>query len=251
MSKAINLPVDLPQLSQFRDLRDKLAEACSLLERADGFNASQSALALVFTLFQELAYQAEAGSPVGLLQKKAVGGIAERLTSFARGVEPGGFMAALLQSNWLTPQGEDYFCPRFKDMNLTLGEFSSQNTRGAFARAFAIKLQRVDGEAMQLGMNLLPKVLVDEQGQPLDETTSLRVTRIILLCDKALGLGERQSYSISEGLIQNALKVVRKFENPAIDAVLRKVTMKRKHPMFNGMRTDRLLEQFEKIAGEV
>ncbi len=223
MNNTVKIQIDLLQHSQFRELRDIF----------DPPNA-MAALCTHYVLYQELASRAQSGEPIGRLRPKAVLSFIESL-GLIRAITgdltaPGraeAFMAKLTTvTNYLVREGDDYVCPRFSQLNPE-GDFRSKEARGGDVRTFNKRAARASQTATELSLLLPEEKFVDAAGRKLDRDVIKRLMMLIVNCDGALFLSERQPYAYTEALIQNAQLILAKFTDEQIDHTCRKVARNR------------------------
>jgi hypothetical protein len=230
----VKLPIDLNSLPPFRELKALLG-----LERA---------LFVWWTLWQELGYRAQEGNCPGRLP-------AAEVASFVAALEPtesdpkarAQILEHLVAVRLLKRDGDDYVCVRFAISHSDMGQ-RSQAQRGGDMRAYNLRMKKADGQAIQQSFLINEARLVDEQGQPLQAEQVKRVTRLIVACDNALYKGPRPDYGFTEGLIQEALRVLKQFTDEDIDYVCNRVARNRNHPALNGVTTEKLLPMFGGIV---
>jgi hypothetical protein len=234
MDSIVKLPIDLNSLPPFRELKAILG-----LERA---------LFVWWTLWQELGYRAQEGNCPGRLPGAEV-------ASFLAALEPtepnaekrAQIFDQLVAARLLKRDGEDYVCVRFAMTHSDMGQ-RSQAQRGGDMRTYKMRMRQADNQAMQQSFLINEARLVDEQGQPLSAEQVKRVTRLIVACDNALYKGARPDYGFTEGLIQEALRVLKRFTDEDIDYVCNRVALRRNHPALNGVTTEKLLPMFDAIV---
>lgn len=235
MESVIKLPIDLDKLPPFRAMRSALG-----LERT---------LYVWFVLWQELAYRAQEGNGAGRLPKT-------ELPSFLTALEPvepdpvkrEKLLDQVLSAKLLLPDGDDYVCPRFMVLHGEMGPQRSQAQRGGDMRAYRQRMKKSEGEAFQQSLLISGGKLVDEEGLPLPAEDVRRLTRLIVACDNALYKSPRPPFAFTEGLIQDARAVLRRFADEQIDYVCTRVALHRNHPALNGLTTEKLLPMFGDIA---
>jgi hypothetical protein len=234
MDSTVKLPIDLNSLPPFRELKLLLG-----LERA---------LFVWWTLWQELGYRAQEGNCPGRLPLADV-------PSFLASLEPtepnaeqrAQLLQHLVSVRLLKQDGEDFVCPRFAMLHGEMGQ-RSQAQRGGDMRAFKLRMKKAGGQSFQQALLISETKLVDAEGQPLAAEEVKRVTRLIVCCDNALYKDPRPSYGFTEGLIQDALRVLKRFTDEEIDFVCNKVALHRNHPALNGFTTEKLLPVFTDIV---
>ena len=239
MEAAFKFPSDLPLLPQF-----KAVAAAVGVSRA---------YHIWFILWSELFFRAQEGQSQGRLPGKGVPAFIQNLAE----VEPDApkrrelFEQVLVaQAGLLEPDGEDYVCPRFLILNGQAGK-PSRERMGGNRKEFLRRQRGVAADAMEQSF-LLPKdVFVDAEGVPLDGDRVKRVMRLIISCDNALYKPERPKLGYSEGLIQEALKVLARYADEEIDMVVNRLSFHRDHPRLNGMTTEKLLPQFGDMVRSV
>lgn len=235
----MKVPIDLTQLPQFRLLREKLGRA-------------ELAMLAWFTLWQELSYRLQDGGEAGRLRSEDAPGVEQAMESAFRDIGLGehGMLEKMVAARLLVRDGEDYVCPRFAVLHAgSAGR--SQAQRGGDMRAYALRQRKAQGEAFQQSLLIPASRLVDAEGKPLSAEMVKRVTRLVVACDNALFKGARPSYGYTEGLIQDALRVLGRFTDEEIDAMCRTVALKRTHPALNGMNAEKLLPGFAEVAGRL
>jgi hypothetical protein len=234
----IKLPVDVTNLPPFRFLRERLASA-------------SAALWVWVVTFQELLYRAQDGGPVGRFNQGEMDSV---LGAIQSGIPEGNEVTTrmLVESGLLRPDGEDYVCPRFITLHGGVsGGPRSMAARGGDMRAFNLRQRQLEHTAVQQCLAIAERKFVDEEGKALDSEMTRKVTRLIIGCDNALFKSDRPPVLFTEGLIQQALGVLRRFTDEEINAVLTTVAGNRQHPALNGVVTERLLPLFGEMAGRL
>ena len=235
MDSLIKLPIDLDKLPPFRVLRSALG--------------AERALFVWFVLWQELAYRAQEGGCPGRLPKVET-------ASFLAALEPveadaqkrEQLLNLAFHSRLLVLDGEDYVCPRFAVLHGDMGQQRTQAQRGGDMRAYKQRMKKAGGAAFQQSLLISESKLVDEEGQPLAAEEVQRVTRLIVACDNALYKDPRPSFGFTEGLIQDARAVLKRFTDEQIDFVCNQVALHRNHPALNGLTAEKLLPMFGDIV---
>lgn len=236
MEAVLKLPSDLPQLPQFRALQRALGdEPCR-------------ALWLWYGLFQELKYRQDEGGRCGLLPGAEVASVLSSL-----GVDRDFFDRVMVGlSRLLVAEGVDFVCPRYVLLHASCAPGGrSREQMGGDMRAFRSRQAGVTERAMQVTLALPGERFVDAEGVALDSDTVRRVTRLVICCDNALYKEPRPTAGFGEGLIQNAVGVLRKFSDEEIDFVCEKVARNRAHPVLVGMTTEKLLPIFGDLVGRM
>ncbi len=232
---AVKLPLDLTQIPPFRNLATALG----------GVGAAHT---LWWELWRELGYHAEEGYALGRLPGEAVLGFTAALGE--QGLAGEAAWGLLLSSKLLLVEGSDYFCPRFAILNGDLRAVKRESLGG--------NMKKFHGSQRKAEVNLFQQTLLisgdkfkDAEGVALDPEETRRVTKLIIGCDNALFKNERPSPGFTEGIIQDALAVARRFTDDEINQVLIDVARKRTHPFLNGITTERLLPQFRDMASKL
>jgi hypothetical protein len=234
MDSALRLPIDLLQLPSFRQLKTRFG-----LERS---------LLIWFVLWQELRYRAQEGNCPGRLPAAEVPvvlaalSIAEPDESAQREI-----FNQIVASGLLKPDGQDFVCPRFALLHGAEPN-RSQAQKGGDMRAYTQRMKKAAGQTFQQSLLISETKLVDEEGQPLPAEEVKRVMRLIVACDNALFKPNRPPFGYTEGLIQEARAVLKRFTDEEIDLVCRTVALHRNHPSLNGVTTERLLPMFAEVA---
>lgn len=227
------LPLDLTSLPPFRALEGSLK--------------SHEALWVWWTLWRELSYLAQEGVCPGRVRAEDRP-IIERTLGVPDQPDLTGetLWKLLVDSRLLKADGEDWVCVRFAALNGGGGGSRSSAQRGGDMRAFQARQRRLEGEAFQQGLLLGDKVMVTSDGAKLPEGTQQRVTRLIIACDNALFQAQRAAHGYTEGLVQDALRVLARFSDEEIDRVVRFVASKRNHALLST--TEKLLPKFAEIV---
>jgi hypothetical protein len=228
------LPLDLTSLPPFRAMEAKLGPA--------------SALFLWWTAWRELAYLTQEGVSAGRIRVQDRAPFVQGLSDGSEGKNGTNeaLWNLLVESRLLKADGEDWVCVRFAALNGGGGGSRSSAQRGGDMRAFQARQRRLDGEAFQQGLLLGDKVMVTSDGAKLPEGTQQRVTRLIIACDNALFQPQRAAHGYTEGLVQDALRVLARFSDEEIDRVVRFVASKRNHALLST--TEKLLPKFAEIV---
>jgi len=240
-TNTVKLPIDLLQLPPFRKLRTKL-------HRAGEANGVEQALLIWWVLFQDLKYRAQEGGPAGRMpkadQQSFLSELATQFEETAHAVKIDEIIPTLVELKILIEDGEDYVCTRYAVLN---GEGSAGRTnaqRGGDMRAYDHRARKLGEATLQQSLQIADSKLVDDEGLPLPAEEVRRITRLVVACDNALFKPLRPSPGFTEGLIQSARTVLKKYTDEEIDQVCRIVAMHRNHPALNGITTERLLPVF-------
>ena len=237
MEVVLKLPIDLTQLPPYRHLRDSLGDA-------------SKALHVWFILWQELLYRMQEGNEPGIIPCRD-----EEV--FLKALEPvdadpekrASMFQALKESKLLKQDGDNYVCPRFQVLHSGVSHSPSSISRlGGSMKAFNTRMQDVNNRAFQQTLCIADYKFKDETGEPLTEEVTRRITRLIIACDNALFKNERPPAGYTEGLIQDALKVVKRYADEQIDYICRTVALHRDHAALRGMLTEKLLGIFPDIV---
>lgn len=250
MDGVLKLPIDLPQLPPFRQLK--------------GVLGWERALGVWFVLWQELGYRCQEGGSPGRLLAGDVPGLKGALEIFEAAVpltpdpSPRGegnrvdeIFGELVKCRLLVADGEDWVCPRFALLHGEAHLARSQAQRGGDMKAYLARQKRAEGEVFKQSCLIPEARLVDGEGQPLEADLVKRLMRLIVACDNALFKGTRPHYLFTEGLIADALEVLRKYSEEEVDLVLRTVVKHRNHPALGGMSAEKLLPKFGEIVGRL
>ena len=160
------------------------------------------------------------------------------------------FEKAVVGSKLLIPEGDTYVCPRFMVLNAQAGR-GGRESLGGSRKAFLSKQRRLPGEAFRQGMLIPANKFTDENGAPLGGEEVRRITRLVISCDNALYKAARQPHEYTEGVIQEARRVLKKFSDEEIDQVVNCVSLHRDHPYLNGMNAEQMLPIFEQVMGRL
>jgi hypothetical protein len=235
----LKLPIDLPRVLPFRQLQAALGFARSL--------------SVWFLLYQDLAYRMREGQPPGRMPLAEQG----QFVALLQDIEPEaaareGVFQALLDARVLRVDGGQYVCDRFIAAHAGGEQTPSGVARlGGLMRGFQSKQRRLQSQAFQQSLNILPDKFKDEAGEPLSPELVDRVTRLIITCDNALGKPTRPASGFTEGLIQSAVQVANRFDDDQIDHICRQVVFHRGHPRIVGLTTERLLPAFGGLSHEL
>jgi hypothetical protein len=227
----LQLPIDLTSLPPFRLLEASLGPA--------------RALWVWWLTWRELAYLMEDGLAPGRIRGEDRPSFVQALTlPGEEGASGARVWELLISSRLLKPDGPDWVCPRF---SLLHGAPSnrSQAQRGGDMKNFNARQRAMPSEARQQALALPLSKLVDEHGEPLDQMMAERVTRLIVSCDNALFKNPRPPHGYSEGLVQDALRVVSQVSDEQVQEVCHFVAQHRGHPMLTT--TERLLPMFGEV----
>jgi hypothetical protein len=115
-------------------------------------------------------------------------------------------------------------------------------------RAYTQRMKKAQSQTFQQSLLISEAKLVDEQGEPLPAEEVRRVMRLIVACDNALFKPNRPPFGYTEGLIQEARGVLKRFTDEEIDMVCRTVALHRNHPSLNGVITEKLLPMFADVV---
>jgi hypothetical protein len=254
MDNVLRVPIDLTGLPQFRVMEERLGFA--------------GALAAWFILWRELGYRAQEGGAAGRLELGDVGVVRRELeqcrerpadsesragdaavaSRTGAGVS-GTVFDLMVEARLLVKDGEEYACPRFAVLHGTqLSPSRSLAQQGGDMRAFSLRQKRAEQVVMQQSLALPESRFVDEEGRPLDGEAVRRVMRLIVSCDNALFREARANHGFTEGLIAQALAVLKKYVDEEIDYVCRSVAKKRGHPALSGMTTEKMLDAFGSLV---
>ena len=232
----VHLPLDLTSLPPFRGLEAELGTA--------------RALWLWWLVWRELAYLAQEGGAPGRVREEDRAAFVQALSvpSVERGsVEPGPAMwELLLRSRLLKEDGRDFVCVRFANLHGASCLPRSQAQRGGDMRAYHQRQKHAPQDAFQQALSLPEDKMVDADHQPLSEEQRKRVTLLIVTCDNALHKPQRPVHGYSEGLVQDALRVIARFSDEEIDRVCLFVAGHRTNVMLST--TEKLLPQFGEIV---
>ena len=247
------MPADVRSLPPFRKLRD-------------GLGSEASALLVWWVLFCEFHYRLQEGETAGRASRAEVAGMLDELRGLLKSEMPKSETAApddvwkrdrleleriVMESGLLRGDGDEVVCPRFQALHGAGTGARSAAQRGGDLRAFDLRQRRVEEQAFQQSLGIAASKFVDEKGEPLDNEATRRVTRLIVGCDNALFKGSRPPIGFTEGLIQDGLRVLAKYREAEVDALLRHVALARGHPALNGMTTEKLLPQLGEMAGKL
>jgi len=247
MENVVRLPIDLLQLPTFRQLARVVGDV--------------QALYVWFAVWQGLAYRMQEGGPAGRVGREELPMLVKCLSTEQGGLlhigdNPGEVkteaLEKVLQEMLFKGDGDDLVCLRF--ITLHGGVSSSPRSmaqRGGDMRAFTMRMKEAQGDALQTTLSISEHKFVDEQGEPLDPELTKRVTRVIIACDNALFRPQRPPVCFTEGLIQSALVVARKFSDEEINYICRSLALHRSHPALNGLSTEKVLPQFQEMAGKL
>ncbi|HVM51251.1 MAG TPA: hypothetical protein VMU04_24690 [Candidatus Acidoferrum sp.] len=212
-----------------------------------------NALWLWWVVWRELAYFTEEGLAPGRIRNEdrpafvAAINVPGQENIRARGdARPPDCWELLVRSRLLKADGTDWVCPRFANLHGAACMPRNQAQRGGDMRAYSLRQRKAPGEAFQQALLIAESKMVDEHNEPLDPETRQRVVRLIVSCDNALFKNARPTHGYSEGLVQDALKVLRRFTDEEINRVCNFVASRRNHPMLTT--TEKLLPQFGEIV---
>lgn len=236
------LPIDLPQLPQFRQLKAHL--------KGD----AGSALLAWYVLWQQLAYRAQDGTPAGRLPGSDVATVVDALEDLHGAVTDRRALFDFFESpmKLLIRDGEDYVCPRFAGLNSHLSPVArSREQRGGDMKAFVHHQKKLEDGALELGLAVDGSKFKDKDGQPIMPEEARRAWWLISTCDNALFKPARPPYGFTEALIGDAVDVVRRHGDESIRSVARRLVENRVHPFVSGLTTERLLPQFGSIVAKL
>jgi hypothetical protein len=233
MQTTIRLPLDLTQISPFREIKNGLLGDVG------------EAHTLWWELWRELGYHAQEGVALGRLPGENVAGFKASLIE--QGLDGDAGFDLLLKARVLVADGDDFTCPRFALLNSDF-RLAKRESVGAYIKNFNGRQKKMEDSLLRQATLISESKFVDEADCPLDPDMTRKVTRLIISCDNALFKPERPSVGFTEGLIQDALRVAKKLTDDEINSVLYAVAYKRTHPALNGMTTERLLPQFGELA---
>jgi hypothetical protein len=229
----LQLPIDLTSLPPFRVMETALGPT--------------RALWLWWTVWRELSYLADEGIAPGRIRPEDKPTFVAALALPQEGDKglppPECLWDLLLQSRLLKVDGPDWICARFTREGAAT---RSQAQRGGDIKNYNARQKAMPGEARQQALALPVSKLVDEHGEPLDDATAERVTRLIVSCDNALFKNARPLHGYSEGLVQDALRVIQQFSDEHIQQVCNFIANHRGHPMLTT--TERLLPMFGDVV---
>lgn len=157
------------------------------------------------------------------------------------------FERAIIGTRLLVRDGNDYVSPRFIILNAKIGH-QSKESKGGSAKWYKGKMKNLESEAFQQSLLIAPDKFVDETGQPLTGEETKRVVRLIKACDNALFQKDRGPEGFTEGLIQQARAVLKRYTDDEINVVCNNVAQKRGHPALNGVVTEKLFPIFGDIS---
>jgi hypothetical protein len=226
---AVKMPLDLTQIPPFRELKTLLGSA-------------GTAHSLWWELWRELGYHAQEGFAIGRLSAEAVVGFKGALAEQGLEAEPA--FEALIKTKVLVLEGEDFFCPRFANLNADM-RAAKRESLGGIMKRFHGNQRKAASRIVQQTLSISEDKFKDADGNPLSSEETKRVTMLIIGCDNALFKPERPSPGFTEGLIQDAVMVARKMTDDEVNYILLDIARKRDHPFLTGMTTERLLPQFK------
>lgn len=236
MENVVKMPVDLQQLPPFKSLVVALGSPVS-------------AVYVWFSVWRELLYRQQEGGAPGRISRAEARQFLQLATSDAKiseeSIDP--ILSALFSAD-----GDELMSLRY--ITLHAGATPSGRSmaqRGGDLRAYNMRMQKAQSKAFQQSLQIAGRKFVDAEGNPLNAETTQRVTRVIIACDNALFQEERAAFEYREGLIQLALEVASKYTDDEINQICTAVARKRGHPALSSMRTERLLERFGDIVGEL
>ena len=221
-------PLDLESRSEFR----RTAVATGLPPAVLVF--------VLWRLFRELAYEAQAGGRPGVLTHE----VATRLTAELQEHHPGIHikdLAGFLNDGEMHGVEGGWMIPLFAMLNRSqLGKDTIQHK----GQRVKHTLQRIEREHASLVHDLLllpPETFSRPDGQVMTAQEQQRAMMLIRACDAALDLPERPPHGFTSGLVQDAWEVCAVMSNEQIDGVIRHISKNRVHPFLAGMVTERLL----------
>jgi hypothetical protein len=227
----LQLPIDLTSLPPFR-----------LLEAALG---PARALWLWWVVWRELAYLMEEGCAPGRIRAEDQKTFMAALTVPECSTSSQGLWALLLSSRLLKADGPDWICARFSLLHEGPSH-RSQAQRGGDLKAYHGRQKKLESDAFQQALQITESKMVDEHGEPLTSEMRQRVTRLVVSCDNSLFKNLRPPHGYSEGLVQDALRVLARFSDEQIGKVCLFVAEHRNHPLLST--TERLLPVFGEIS---
>ena len=243
----VRLPIDLMSLPPFRHVEATLGPVRSVWAW--------------WLAWRELAYLAQEGLAPGRVRVEdlpsfiamlavpdmANGSMANGLAiPNGQGVSGAEIWALLTASRLFKADGPDWVCPRFALLHTGASASRSAAQRGGDQKAYNQRQKKTEGLAFQQGLMLDASKLQDEHGEPLAPEQRQRVTRLIVSCDNALFKDPLPLHGYTEGLVQDALRVLAQFSDEEIDRVCHFVSAHRNHPMLTT--TEKLLPQFGEIV---
>lgn len=200
------LPVDYERLPEFRLLVDEV-KALKSDNDCRGCEV-QTASYLISRLFVDLSYLAQQTNQPGLL---TVSGASLFVASLCSAFSTDRVLPMLSRAGLLTPRGEEYFCERFARHNEHLaGDHVSGVHRGAARSALVRQKHQIAAEANHQAMLLPETIWRDKSGLEIPAHEINQLMTEILTLDRILKRPARHKSEFSEGLVADALEVVRR-----------------------------------------
>lgn len=244
MSTMIQMPIDLPQLTQFQ----RLSEECG--------GSVKTALHVWFMLWQKLLYLKLEGKASGRMQLRDMTNLIKILKDsdddwgnyddLAKGL-----ISANLVSQENVAGQVEYFCQRFAQDHAKAMDVSERGRQGAWAKSFKHRMEAIDAEVVKQGLLLSPDLFKDAAGKPLAGEESRNVIWLVKALDFALGVKDRPLASFTESLVQNGVECVRHIPMDELAAGVKMIATKRTHPVLVGMMTERILPDFKALVAKL
>lgn len=228
----LRLPVDFERLPEFR----RLAGLCSHPE----------ALVLWVRLWVELAYLAQSEIRSGAFPEENWALFSDSLPIALKDnavelLKTAGLLVAENGTGELS-------CPRFARANKHLaGEARTMQQRGNDMLRFKNREKRASSDAMQQALALDKELFRTPEGAEMDFETGQRVMKLIYCVDGALFKAPRPQHGFTEGLVQDAYRLLKELSAEQIDFGLRKIVLMRGHPGLP-QTTEQLLPRFKEIV---
>lgn len=241
MTASARFPLDLTELTIFRVVKDRLG-------------GTAQALHFFWLLWRELAQLVGQGEPVGRMKRinlEVFLGLLIELQFFPSKDAAMSFLTdPVLQHGLLQADGDDYVCLRFINLNADMALRGKKESLGGLLKAFDQKQKKLADGELELGLKTPERIWVDEHDNPLPEDIQGRIQRLIVTCDNALKR-ERPPIGWNEGLVQQAIPVIKRYSDEEIYYICRKIVTYRNHPRLAGYTTERLLPVFHTILPEL
>jgi hypothetical protein len=221
----LHLPIDIDRYQEVRRLRLPVA-----------------AVAVVFELYQELAYASRGGAEFGVVSEADSGHLAREL-----GLDKAD-LARLVESGLLVRHEGGYRCPLFIAHNEHLRPGTLPiHMQGAEASRVARACKKLGAAEGTMSLLMDPALLRRPDGNPMEGTEVRRMEWLVKALDRIFRI-ERPMDRYTAGLVQDAYAVSAAWTDEQIQTVLKRFAIRRSHPAFGGLNTEKMLVDWTRIA---
>lgn len=235
----LKVPVDYQESLVFRRLAEWFSREKPDVVRAD----------FVFmSIYRDLAYLAREGRPAGRITAADRALIQRSLLPVVESAERADALFAELCGGirYFVPDQDEFVCLIFAGNNAHFGQSNLSRERvGGFMRAHNKRVEREVSDRFQNYLQL-PLDIFKIEGEPDPDAQTVQLARrIIVTCDSALGHKTRPDYHYNRALVQNAMRLAKKFTAEGVRDVGERILRNRGSAMLHQMNTEKLLSPGE------